>query len=55
MDPADIDVFWELVGDLWACEGTQSSALKRLKVSNELLDFFKEKPVHMLLTDTTYI
>ena len=55
MDVADIGAFWGLVGDLWACEGAESNPLQKLKVSNELLDFFNEKPVHMLVTDTSYI
>ena len=55
MDAADFEAFWELVGDLWAYEGTESSLLRKLKLSNDLLEFFHEKPVHMMVTDTSYI
>jgi len=39
MDP-DIKEFLELVGALWTCRGKGTNPLKKLKVSNELLDFF---------------
>ena len=44
-----------MVSALWTCKGKEPNPLRRLKVSNELLDFFYEKPVHMLVTDTSHI
>jgi len=55
MNAADIIEFWELVGALWTCEGQETSPLKKLKVTNDLLDFFYDKPVHTMGTDVTHI
>ena len=50
----DIKEFLKLVGALWSCKGKETNPLRKSKVSNELLDFFYEKPVHMLVTDTSH-
>jgi len=47
--------FLELVRALWTFRKTKTSPLKRLKVTNELLDFFYEKPVDLLNKDTSHI
>jgi len=43
MDPAETMNFLELVRALWTFRKTKTNPLKRLKVSNELLDIFYEK------------
>ena len=55
MDPADVKEFLELVRALWTNREKKTNPLRRLKVSNKLIDFFYEKPVHLLITDTSHI
>jgi len=55
MDPAEIKEFLELVRALWAFREKKTNPLRRLKVSNELINFFCEKPVDMLFPDTSHI
>ena len=55
MDQAEMKEFLELVRALWTLRGKKANPLKRLKVSKELLDFFFEKPMHLLITDSAHI
>jgi len=55
MDLADLFEFVELVDALRTCQEKKTNPLRRLKASNELLDFLYDKPVHLLVTDTSHI
>ena len=52
MDTADIEAF---LGVGRCPLGQETSALQKLEVTNDLLDFFQQKPAHTMVTDVTHI
>jgi len=55
MDPAELFDFLEWVRAMGTFRTIKISPLKRLKVSNRIIEFSEDKPVHLYFRDTTHI